>query len=394
MKILHIGKYHPPFMGGIENFMADLMRQQVFDGHDVSALVHHHESDLSFVEEVLDGVNILRVPCYGQIVYAPIAPSFGFHLNKIIKKAPPDILHIHMPNLSAFWCLLLPIARKIPWVIHWHADVIGSVPDLKIKLLYPFYRVFESALLKRSQKIIATSSVYLASSLPLKKWIKKTVVIPLGLRLIEEKINADVLKHNLQEPLSLIDSEQIKLLMIGRLTYYKGHNVIIDAIAKLKDQGVDFSLRIVGGGELLADIEQQIKDLRLENSVILLGKLSSDDLENELQNTDLLCLPSIERTEAFGVVLLEAKRAGKPCLISDVCGSGMSWVVQDDETGFVVKHNDVDSLVGKLKFIIANRGLLKAYGATGRKRFEKIFSIGAVSSEISALYEQISKASN
>jgi len=393
MKILHLGKYYPPFYGGIENFMCELMNQQVVDGFDVSAIVHHHEFNKPYQFENIDDVNVYKIPTYGQVAYAPLSSSFGYYLNKIISEEKPDVLHIHMPNLSAFWCLFLPIARKIPWVIHWHADVIGSVPDLKIKLLYPFYRVFESALLKRSQKIIATSPVYLASSLPLKKWIKKTAVIPLGLRSIEEKRNIDVLKDNLQEPLSLIESEQIKLLMIGRLTYYKGHIVIIDAIAKLKEQDVDFSLRIVGGGELLADIEQQIKDLRLENSVILLGKLSSDDLENELQNTDLLCLPSIERTEAFGVVLLEAMRASKPCLVSDVCGSGMSWVVQDNKTGFVVKHNDVDSLVEKLKFITANRGLLEAYGAIGRKRFEKTFSIGAVSSEISALYEQVSKAS-
>ncbi len=364
-------------MGGIENCMAALMHRQQADGHVVSAIVHHHEQGKGVVNDD-SGITIYRVPCFGQLAYAPISPSFGYHLNKIIKQDKPDVLHIHMPNLSAFWCLLLPSARSLPWVIHWHADVIGSVPDLKIKLLYPFYRVFESALLKRAKKVIATSPVYLASSQPLTGFKYKTSIIPLGLSPAKGSIKQEVRT-----------SKEVSLLMIGRLTYYKGHSVIIDAIAKLKEQGADFSLRIVGGGELHADIEQQIKVLRLEGNITLLGKLSDDDLENELLHTDLLCLPSIERTEAFGVVLLEAMRAGKPCLVSDVYGSGMSWVVQDNKTGFVVKYNDIESLVDKLLYVSGNRKLLTEYGKAGRKRFETVFSIKAVSDEVTALYNDV-----
>jgi rhamnosyl/mannosyltransferase len=84
-------------------------------------------------------------------------------------------------------------------------------------------------------------------------------------------------------------------------------------------------------------------------------------------------------------------RASKPCLVSDVPGSGMSWVVQDNQTGFVVKHNNVDSLVDKLKYISANRDLLGKYGKAGRKRFDDVFSIKAVSREVMSLYEEVLK---
>jgi len=138
-----------------------------------------------------------------------------------------------------------------------------------------------------------------------------------------------------------------------------------------------------------AEISEQIKLLGLSRHVQLLGKLSNEDLAKKLSATDLLCLPSIERTEAFGVVLLEAMRSAKPCLVTDVLGSGMSWVVQHNKTGFVVKHNDVDSLVDKLKYISVNLELLKTYGQNGQERFEKYFSIKAVSHKISKLYENM-----
>lgn len=379
-------------MGGIENFMADLMHQQVINGHKISAIVHHPERESSFSTEYLNDSTVYRIPCLGQLAYAPISPSFGYYLNNIIKQEQPDVLHIHMPNLSAFWCLFLPIARKTPWVIHWHADVLGAVPDLKIKLLYPFYQLFEKALLKKAKTIIATSSVYFASSIPLQNFKNKVEVIPLGLKRdigltpkLQKNQQSDRLNPTILDGLK----PDLHLLMVGRLTYYKGHVLIIAAIAKLKLQGVNLSLSIVGGGELSAEISEQIKLLGLSRHVQLLGKLSNEDLAKKLSATDLLCLPSIERTEAFGVVLLEAMRSAKPCLVTDVLGSGMSWVVQHNKTGFVVKHNDVDSLVDKLKYISVNLELLKTYGQNGQERFEKYFSIKAVSHKISKLYENM-----
>ncbi|XQW85892.1 glycosyltransferase [Thalassotalea piscium] len=379
-KILHLGKYHPPFMGGIENFMSALMQQQVLDGDEVSALVHHHEKKQKFRLE-LDGlVKVFRVPCMGTLAYAPISPLFGFYLNKIVKEEKPDLIHIHLPNLSAFWYLFNSRAKKIPMVVHWHADVLGSLPELKIKLLYPFYRLFEKALLKRASEIIVTSPVYLKSSEPLKSFTEKANVIPLGL----SDDNCDIYSE-------IVQNDQLNLLIIGRLTYYKGHLVLLKALSELKKQGIQINLTIVGGGELKDDIVAYIDQLALSKNVRMLSNLSNDALTQELISTHLLCLPSIERTEAFGVVLLEAMRACKPCLVTDVEGSGMSWVVQDEKTGFVVKHNNINSLVEKLAYIYNNPELLTRYGLAGRRRFESEFTIQSINEKTRHLYQKILK---
>jgi len=369
-------------MGGIENFMAALIQQQVDNGDAVSAIVHHHEPKLSSRKEEFNGALIYRVKTLGNLAYTPISPSFIKWLSRIIDEVSPDVIHIHMPNLSAFWLLILAKAKNTPWIIHWHADVIGSVPDLKIKLLYPFYRILEKALLKKASQIITTSLVYLTSSNPLRNFVHKTTNIPLGLG------NNTVTVEN--SDFKFIElSDNLKLLMIGRLTYYKGHNIVLNALARLNEKESNFSLSIIGSGELFDNISKKIVNLDLADDVKLLGKLSDKELAIQLAETDLLCLASIERTEAFGVVLLEAMRASKPCLVTDVPGSGMSWVVQDNKTGFVVEHNCVDSLVAKLQYIAANKKLLSKYGNEGNRRFNKTFSIKAVSSNISDVYNQV-----
>jgi rhamnosyl/mannosyltransferase len=380
MKIIHVGKYYLPFYGGIENFMAGLMSEQAKQGHQVQTIVHQHRRKQKFVSEKFGDATVHRTPTHGNLLFVPIAPSFGKYLKQVVDEFKPDVIHLHMPNVSCFWALFSKKLRKIPWVIHWHSDVVGAAPDWRIKLLYPFYRLFEKALLSSAKKVIATSEPYLETSKPLVDFIDKCEVVELG---IEDR----KLKALLNEK----ENEELKLLCIGRLTYYKGHEVLIKALSKARRQGIDLS--IVGTGELEDSLKSLVDNLELEEKVHFLGSLSDELLEQELKGCDLLCLPSLERTEAFGVVLLEAMRASKPCLVTNVDGSGMSWVVQGEETGFVVQAGDVDALANKLSEIYDNKGVLKKLGENGRRRFESEFTIEKIAAKINDIYEEVISSS-
>ena len=380
LKILHIGKYHPPFHGGIENFMSDLMNEQVNKGHQVQAAVHHHELRKRFHSEKSDNIVLHRIPTHGSLVFVPIAPSFGKHLNHIVEAFLPDVIHMHMPNVSCFWPLFSSELKRIPWVIHWHSDVIGAAPDWRIKLLYPFYRLFEKALLKRSKRVIATSVPYLDSSWPLKAFRDKCEVVQLGIK--ELPLNS----------MNMVAKKGLRLLCIGRLTYYKGHEVLLRALAQLKNK--DISITVVGKGDLEPELKSLSKGLGLNEIANFVGSLSNEQLEHELKSCDLLCLPSIERTEAFGVVLLEAMRASKPCLVTDVEGSGMSWVVEDEYTGFIVPVGDVNTLANKLSDIHNDKSNLKKLGENGYRRFESEFTIERVAAKIDDVYAGISNNVN
>lgn len=382
--ILHIGKYYPPFFGGIENFMAELMRIQA-DSNSIYALVHNHKKSLCIKSEYMEEGKIFRSGLWGRFAFTPICPLFGRDLNKVINEITPDVIHIHMPNLSAFWLLFNSKAKRIPWVVHWHADVLGSEPTRLIKSLYPFYRILERALLKRADKIICTSPNYLDSSLPLAEFKKKCLVIPLGLPQIGQQ---KPLGNNKAVEYVETSSSQLKILVVGRLSYYKGHLILLRALKQLQSNGVLFQLNIVGQGELLTTIQKEIQLLALKN-VKLVGRVSSTQLDDLFEWCDFLCLPSIERTEAFGLVILEAARKSKPALVTAVEGSGMSWVVKNESTGWVVKPNCVDSLSEKLQSIYRKREFCEHYGGAAYLSFLERFSISEVSQKINDVYEQV-----
>lgn len=381
MKILHIGKYYPPFSGGIENFMGNLLPLLASENTQVHALVHNHELSLTASEQLYHQVKVIRIPSYGRILFAPVSPLFPFYLNHEIKSFQPDIIHIHMPNTSAFWLLMLPSAKKIPWIIHWHSDVVNTHLGRVFSLAYRAYKPFEQLLLKKSKSIIATSPHYLKSSPALKKWQQKTQIIPLGIDL-----QIPVLTQQ-----SLIEAKQFwgdakyKLLAIGRLTYYKGHQYLIEAM-KNTDQG---KLIIIGHGEEHGRLTRLINKLALNQQVILAGKLDDNLLHALLSSCDIFCLPSIERTEAFGLVLLEAMSHSRPLLVSNIPGSGMTWVCQDQKTGLFSTPMDSHDINQKIQQLLDHKDKQAEYGKKGYERLKHEFSLESVTKKTLALYHQI-----
>ena len=103
MRILHIGKYYPPVAGGMERFLADLVEAQRAAGHDVAVLVHDDRANPG----VGDPPWLMRCPVWIRLLFAPVSPAFPLWLRRAIKRQRPDVIHIHMPNVSAFWALLL-----------------------------------------------------------------------------------------------------------------------------------------------------------------------------------------------------------------------------------------------------------------------------------------------
>ncbi|NQZ08445.1 MAG: glycosyltransferase [Algicola sp.] len=385
MKVLHIGKYSPPFFGGIENFMMDL--GQACDAQNVksAAIVHHHQAGQKFDKRDIDGMTVYRVPCYGQLMFAPVSPAFGFYLNKVIDEFKPDILHFHMPNTSAFFALFSAKARALKWVVHWHSDVLGDDSPWFLRAFYPFYRPLESWVLKRAKKVIATSAPYLQSSMALKKITNKCQVIELGIKPRKGPAAQARLRH---------EDQPLQLLVVGRLTYYKGHRFLIDALLLLKRQGLTkIKLNIVGGGELYEQLQQQVEQLGLSSQVLLHGKVSFDALQSQFEQAHCVCLASIERTEAFGVVLMEAASFAVPAIVTNVPGSGMSWAVQHGQTGLVVNRSDAQALANGIEDLYRNPQQLFDYAQAAHQRFLQHFQIEAVASTTIELYRSVSEQS-
>ena len=215
----------------------------------------------------------------------------------------------------------MPAARRLPSVVHWHADVVASMIDTRLATAYRLYRPFEQRLLATSKAIIATSPTYLAASAALMPWRDRCHIIPLGL---DANRIAEPDPAMQQRAAALWGQAAFRVLAIGRLTYYKGHDVLIRAVAELAESRT----LIVGTGDQRDRLRALIDSLSLGNQVLLPGFQTEADLNALLESCDVLCLPSLERTEAFGLVLLEAMRFRKPVIVSDIAGSGVGWVVR------------------------------------------------------------------
>lgn len=378
-RVLHIGKFYPPFRGGMETYLADLIEEQRRQGIYAMGLVHGQPrpEDPSWLH---------RVPVQAQILFAPLGLGFPFRLRTLIRQFEPDVLHLHMPNNAVFWALLMPMARKIPWVVHWHSDVVRSSIRRLVSIAYDLmYEPFERAVLKQAQRIIVTSPNYLAASKALSPWKSKAEIIPLGL--------TPQLQHYATMTGGKPDVEDwhpgsLRLLSIGRLTYYKGFETLIEAVSGMDN----VQLLIAGGGDMHDELARLVRERTPPGrrpAVRLLGPVSEAHKHRLLASCDIFCLASRERTEAFGLVILEAMQHGKPCIVSDLLGSGLPWIVQQSGSGLLAEVDDPASWHETIRQLQHNPSRRTQLGQAGRRAAAEHFSIEMSAQRLAHLYDGV-----
>ncbi|KAF1075620.1 glycosyltransferase [Halodesulfovibrio sp. MK-HDV] len=379
MRVLHIGKYFPPAPGGMESYLGELVSALEKEGVTSYVLAHRWDSSEPAVTQISANVTVERVPTYGQVCYVPVAPAFVFYLIRAIRKFKPDCIHIHMPNASGLWNILTSFS--LPIVIHWHADTTFP-PEKKLhNTLYAFYRPFENMLLRKARSIIATSEKYAQYSQSLSAYQHKCHIIPLGINpnMLPTPSNTEI--ESLRK--TYCNNDETLIISVGRFSYYKGFHNLVEAMKQVQSG----RLVIVGDGEEFNNISQQIEACRLESNVTLAGRLSTQELHTLFAAADIFCLPSIERTEAFGMVLLEAMHHSTPCISTDLKGSATGWVNEHMNSGLVVPPNNVSELTNAINSLIHDTTLRAELGENANKRLLANFQISTTAKQIAELYK-------
>jgi rhamnosyl/mannosyltransferase len=299
----------------------------------------------------------------------------------------PDLVHVHMPNLSAFWLLRSRELAHVPWVVHWHADVAADTMSPGLALAYRAYGPLEQSLLKRAARVIVTSPPYLDSSKALEPWREKCVVIPLGLDARRLEVGEDSSSGTVERAFPVRDNAdaKLRLLFVGRLSAYKGLDTLISALRAVPE----VQLVIAGDGEERQTVAALVRRLDLQSRVSLAGQVSDVRKMQLIRDADLLCLPSINRHEAFGLVLVEAMGCGTPVVATRVPGSGMQWVVEEGRTGWLVEPRDAQAIARLFERLGANRRLLANAGTAARETFAHRFDIRPVADAVAGLYETV-----
>jgi len=372
LKILHVYKdYYPPVTGGIECHINILARGLKRKGIDVEVLVSNTKPKYS--REIVDGIPITKVSQIGRFASAPINFSFPYWIRKLGKDA--EIIHFHFPNPTAeFSSIFAGIQKKI--VVTYHSDII------KQKNLKKMYRPFLFEFFKKSNVLLPTSDNYINTSPVLLQYRSKCIVVPLGIDLDRFEW-----QDNFQAPLNKIRSKYKTpiILFVGRFRYYKGLHVLIKAM-----RNVNATLLMVGDGDLRKDIEAQVKREKFNHKVIFLGNLTDQEIVHYYHSCDIFVLPSIERSEAFGIVQLEAMACKKPVICTRL-GTGTDYVNCHKNTGLVVQANNDKALSDSINFLLRNNDIRKEYGRNAYRRVHEHFSADKMIDKIVSIYTDLLK---
>jgi len=350
MKILQVNKLYYPWIGGVETVVQEIA--EWLNGKDefkIDVLVCNHK--LKRIIEEINGVKVFRASSYGIYLGMPLSFDFFLLYKKIFKNY--DLIFLHYPFPLGFVAYTL-FSPKKDLVIWYHSDIVRQ------KILEIFFRPFHIYALKKAKKIFVSNPNLIESSNYLRKFKEKCVVISFCVDLQKFKLNEEIKK----------EVEKIKkkykppiVLSVGRYVYYKGFEYLIESA-----KNVEARFLIIGEGPLKKKYKKIIKKLNLENKVFLISPV--ENLIPYYYACDLFVLPSITKSEAFGIVLLEAMACGKP-LISTNIGTGTSFINQDGITGFVIEPRNSKLLSEKINEILSNKELKEKFSRNSLQRAQE-----------------------
>ncbi len=370
MKVLQVSKFYPPDHGGIEAVARDLSAGFVRAGLDVEVLCAHKRWRRVQDTDAL-GVRITRAASLGLWLSTSMAPGLPLALRA--RRAEPDIVHVHMPD---------PLAALAVWwaqprgkvVLHWHSDVVRQ------RVARHVYAPLERWLLRRADAVIATSPPYAESSPQLQSVRDKVVVIPIGAPAPEPAPAQRLARLREQH------SGQRVVFALGRMTYYKGWDVLIEAARALPD---DVRVVVGGGGPELPHYRERAERAGMAQRVLFVGPLSSGGVEAYFQLAELFCMSSTVRAEAYGVAVLEAMARGLPVVATDIPGSGLGWLQRHGETGLCVPPGDPVALAQALNTLLGDAALRERYGHAGQARWAGAFTAETMADQTVALYRRL-----
>ncbi|MBU4369132.1 glycosyltransferase family 4 protein [Patescibacteria group bacterium] len=384
MKIVHLISTFPPYKGGMGNVCLAQVKELAKLGHQVCVFVpgdikndrQEHGFKVKHVKPLFK---------YGNAAFVP-------GITKGLKDF--DVIHLHWPFFGGAEVFLLwyclwgqsPFrdSPRAKLIVQYHMDPIA--PGIRGLIFKLISFLFNPLFFKKADKILISSFDYLKHSNIKKYWLKdkeKFIISFFGVDQVcfypKAKRTSLLSKHGLE-------NSQVVLFVGGldKAHYFKGVNLLIQAIDKLKNKMPDLKLLIVGDGDLRLDYEKLVKELNIENKVVFAGKIGDNELPDYYNLADVFAFPSLTRSEAFGLVSLEAMACAKPIIVSDL--PGPRTLVESN--GLIVKVNNLDDLAEKIHYIFKDKQRLREFGQRSLILVQEKYYWPQIVKEIEKIYVQ------
>ncbi|MDO8592970.1 MAG: glycosyltransferase family 4 protein [bacterium] len=377
MKIAQIVCAFPPYQGGIGNSVYNISDILSDLGHEVTVFTPDYNLPAE-PDEFNGKFSVKRLRPLLKIGNAAILPQLFFKLNNF------DIVHLHYPFYGVIKSILIKKlikGKKMKLVLHYHMDNRGT--GLK-GLIFYFYKIMILPLAARSADIITCASLDYLKHSALKKYYRHN----------PEKFRQILFGVNLDQFVTYHDNLNLKrrnkiILFVGGLDqahYFKGLENLLKALAEIiKDRKFSLTvLKIVGRGGLKDYYIKQARGLGVAKSALFYDNIDNSKLVDFYNYCDCLVLPSINRSEAFGLTLLEAMACSRPVIASNL--PGVRGVFKNGIQGLLVKPNDIKDLAVKIKIILNDKTRAENMGRAGRELVEKKYTWAGVGKRLDAIY--------
>ena len=351
MRILTILTYYRPHTSGLTIYAERLAKALALRGHQITIFTTQYQKGLQ-LREVQDVVQIIRFPVAFRVSKGVIAPSFGRTATKLVREH--DVVHLHLPQFDAPGVALRARLMGKPTILTYHCDL--SLPPGPFNFIVnQVVHMMNQLAANLSNCIVTYTQDYADNSVYLSRYRAKLKVIPPPVMLPTSNIGAVqsfARQHRTETRRPVIG-------MAARLAAEKGVEVLLNALPKILDAHPN--AQVLFAGQYLDVLGEQdyfdwlmptIRNYEQGGHWQFLGVLTPEQMASFYPNLDVLVVPSLNSTEAFGLVQIEAMMNGVACVASSL--PGVRQPVTTTGMGKVVPVGDNDALADAILDILAH----------------------------------------
>src|SRR3989344_1169095 len=379
MKIAILTPTFPPYSGGIG----------IVAAHGAEQLSKHQHDVTVFTPAYKNRARLENQPYQIQYVEPAVASGNAALLSSLGKKLNGfDVVYLHSLFFGAAEPLLLLAKRfkkeGVRYIIHYHMDVIGSGSKKKFFELHT--RWLLPQIILSAERVVVTCFDYAKHSniAPLlEKDRDKFIEIPNGVdaTFFQPAARDEQLAYRYS-----INPDDRTVLFVGGMDkahYFKGVEFLLEAMSKLRLAEYQWKLLLVGEGDLRPTYRDLAVQLGIERRTIFTGFVPNDQLPAHYNLADVVVLPSIDRSEAFGGVIVEAMACAKPVIASDL--PGVRTVATNEVEGLLTEAKNSDDLANKINYVLQNPNIAQELGRLGRLKVETDYDWAVVGERLGEL---------
>lgn len=375
MRVALLPSAYSPAVGGVEELTHRLATRLIAAGEEVEVWTHRHPRHLAS-REVIEGVEVRRVP-----LPLPAADPREFlaggvgalrEFLALIRRFDPHVLHVECFSTNGAYATGLSPLAGIPLVVSLQGETLMDDGDI-----YDRSRTLRLALrlgLRRAAAVTACSSFVLEDA-------ERRFGLAAGRGLVVA--NGVELGGSAPSAPARLPFDRF-VFAVGRMVEKKGFDLLIEAFKHVSHARPDVGLVIGGDGPVRAELAAKVNELALADRVLLTGRLTRDEVASLMHTAEVFVLPS--RLEPFGIVVLEALKAGCPVVVSS--RGGAQEIVRDGQQGFLVDPFNATAMAAAIRRLLGDAKLRRCMANEAVRRAED-FSWALISEQYRDIYRRV-----